>query len=89
MMRVLLLFFRVLGSPAVKLYQFTLTNELRETVTSSINNRAKNTRKMINTIGISNTHQNTIMMESMIRFELLWRVVFVGGKQLTRYVSVW
>ena len=37
---------------------------------------------------ISFTHNNAVVMESMIRFELVGCLVLVCGKQVTRYISI-
>ena len=45
--------------------------------------------KLLLTTEIISTHHNAVVMESMIRFELVGCVVLVCGKQVTlRYISI-
>ena len=44
--------------------------------------------KLLLTTEISSAHHNAVVMERMIRFELVGCVVLVCGKQVTRYISI-
>ena len=44
--------------------------------------------KLLLTTELSSSHHNAVVMESMIRFELVGCVVLVCGKQVTRYISI-
>ena len=50
---------------------------------------AKNVKEnLLLTTEISSTHHNAVVMESMIRYELVGCVVLVCGKQVTRYIFI-